>query len=509
MSESELRLNLIEFLKPRETCPHGILVLVDDAHWLNANLLDELRVLSGIVHDGEHRCHLVLTGNRTFEEALADPQNDSLAQRVASRTYLGNLSSLETPEYVRIHLRRAGGGNRQFFTDDALQKVYDLTRGIPRTINQLCDHALVLCALNGHSIVDDAVLNQAWQEVQQFPIASSTGSVSSGTMTAPDESWSTIEYGLLDLDEAPATSEANSPASDADSKAPRAVERRESERHEHEAVTDRVHAAKEPQTNWTSATDWSAESYETTTNDDSERTINLGPDKTTRRSIASSNPFEEDFEEVEDVPLRVIELSSRHNASAVQLTRNDIPESQRSDASHGPSESAPPYQMSPSLFAETSTPPIAPEVVTPPSYQASDLEAYITMIESRRQGVTSTPPKTTPEAKDVARVDTREVDSIPSFAMDPSMDPRDYPYVVPRSLRMHSVANETKKTGPTDDRDMIVVNRPHPSNPAVIAEENKTEGDDVADTRQTPIGKGKAIRIEYRQLFDQLRQAQS
>ncbi len=202
MAEGELRLAFTEFLRPHEGCRHGVLILIDDAHWLNSGLLDELRMLSGISHQGQLRCHLIMTGNRHLEETLLDPQNDSLNQRISSRGQLANLTGSETPEYVRTHLRRAGGGSRQFFNESALQKIQALSGGVPRLVNQLCDAALIACVLHRQEIVDDTTLLKAWQDIEQFP--------SNWPQTTPPlaksvetDSLQSIEFGKLDEDESP------------------------------------------------------------------------------------------------------------------------------------------------------------------------------------------------------------------------------------------------------------------------------------------------------------------
>ena len=70
MSEGELRLSLIDFLKPSEDCQNGILLLVDEAHMLPTSLLDEIRLLTNFVRDGKPRAQLVLAGSPKLEENL-------------------------------------------------------------------------------------------------------------------------------------------------------------------------------------------------------------------------------------------------------------------------------------------------------------------------------------------------------------------------------------------------------------------------------------------------------
>lgn len=170
LSESELRLELADYLRPGPHCPQGLLCLVDDAHCLAEDLLDELRVLSGFTRAGQLRCQMILTGTQRLEELLFSPRQESFSQKISARSYLAPLNQTETAEYVRAHLRRAGGGNREFFTPDALKQAHRLSQGVPRLLNQLCDAALQRCATQGMATVTTELCQQSWAELQRLPL---------------------------------------------------------------------------------------------------------------------------------------------------------------------------------------------------------------------------------------------------------------------------------------------------------------------------------------------------
>lgn len=214
LSESELRLELADYLRPGPHCPNGLLCLVDDADCLAEELMDELRLISGIMRGGQIRCQLVLTGNQRLEEMLGSPRQESLNQKISARNYLGALSQAETAEYIRAHLRRAGGGNREFFTDESLRQVHKLSQGVPRLVNQLCDAALQRCVRMGASSVTPAICIDCWTEIQRLPVDGmelnapahhthreneKTFSISSMQVRA--ERNTGVEFGLLDEEE--------------------------------------------------------------------------------------------------------------------------------------------------------------------------------------------------------------------------------------------------------------------------------------------------------------------
>jgi general secretion pathway protein A len=104
MDEGELRLGLIDALRPSDSCRNGILLLVDEAHTLPLRLLDEIRMITNVVRDGQPRARLVLAGGSAMEERFANPKMESFNQRIAARCYLQSLSREETYEYVRAQL---------------------------------------------------------------------------------------------------------------------------------------------------------------------------------------------------------------------------------------------------------------------------------------------------------------------------------------------------------------------------------------------------------------------
>ena len=170
MDEGELRLSLIDHLQPSEGGPEGLLLLVDEAHTLPLRLLEEIRLLSNLVRDGQTRIRLVLSGGMALEERLANPKLESLHQRIAARCYLQPCGRDETIYYVQQQLRRAGGDADALLTGDAQSSIHTATDGIPRLINQLCDHALLLSALSGIKPVPATGIEEAWADLQQLPV---------------------------------------------------------------------------------------------------------------------------------------------------------------------------------------------------------------------------------------------------------------------------------------------------------------------------------------------------
>ncbi|MCU0959293.1 MAG: AAA family ATPase [Pirellulaceae bacterium] len=167
--EGELRLALIDALEPTEACPHGMVLIVDEAHVLPLRLLEEIRLITNVVRQGEPRVRLVLAGGMLLEERLAAPRLESLNQRVAARCYLQAMNRDETLAYVRAQIAAVGGDPHRVFAADALTAVHRATDGVPRLVNQLCDHVMLMAAVGRRAPIDAAGVEEAWADLQQLP----------------------------------------------------------------------------------------------------------------------------------------------------------------------------------------------------------------------------------------------------------------------------------------------------------------------------------------------------
>ncbi|MDZ4819213.1 MAG: AAA family ATPase [Planctomycetota bacterium] len=191
LEENELRLSLLDHLLG-DNSP-GLLLLIDESHTLSIRLLEELRLISNLAQHGEQCVRMVLAGGSRLEERFASPKLESFNQRLAARCYLQAFDRAETREYVRALVHAAGGDPDRIFTSDALDAVQTATDGIPRLINQVCDHALILACAGGTSRIDRHGIEEAWADLQQLP---SPWNNTAETTALPVAS-ETIEFGIL------------------------------------------------------------------------------------------------------------------------------------------------------------------------------------------------------------------------------------------------------------------------------------------------------------------------
>lgn len=169
MDEGELRLAMVDHLTLGEDCPRGMLLLADEAHTLPLRLLEEIRMITNLASEGQPRARLVLAGGSMLEERFASPKLDSFSQRVVARCYLDSFNREETQGYIHSQIGWAGGEGEQVISLEACHAVYQATDGVPRLINQVCDHALLLACAAGRQPVDGAAVEEAWADLQQLP----------------------------------------------------------------------------------------------------------------------------------------------------------------------------------------------------------------------------------------------------------------------------------------------------------------------------------------------------
>jgi type II secretory pathway predicted ATPase ExeA len=169
MDEGELLLALMEFLQPNRSSKAGLLLLVDEAHTLPPAVLEGLRTITNVTRNGQPQVHLVLSGGLALEERFAHPELSCFNQRVAARCYLHPLNYDDTCAYVHWQIAQAGASPNRLVAHDAWQPIYHATDGIPRLINQVCDHALMLACTAQRCPLDGRGIEEAWADLQQLP----------------------------------------------------------------------------------------------------------------------------------------------------------------------------------------------------------------------------------------------------------------------------------------------------------------------------------------------------
>jgi general secretion pathway protein A len=120
------------------------LLIIDEAHKLSLDLLEEIRLLGNFESASEKFLQILLVGQSELDDLLNRPDLRQFKQRIALRLYIEALTPTEVREYVCFRWAKAGAQSPPPFTPDALQGVAQWSQGIPRLVNSICDTALLM-----------------------------------------------------------------------------------------------------------------------------------------------------------------------------------------------------------------------------------------------------------------------------------------------------------------------------------------------------------------------------
>ena len=158
-------------------------LVIDEAQSIPYELLEEIRLLSNIETTTTKLLNVVLTGQPELSDRLNDTSLRQLKQRISLRCQLRPMELNETASYIAGRIRIAGGRPEQVFTREAVAAVFEASGGLPRTVNVLCDNALI-----GGFASQVKPINAAFVEevCRDFDIRDSTGSIAP-VLSLPDQ----------------------------------------------------------------------------------------------------------------------------------------------------------------------------------------------------------------------------------------------------------------------------------------------------------------------------------
>jgi hypothetical protein len=149
-----------------ERCREGRVpvLIVDEAQGLPLHVLEEIRLLLNLETPQEKLLQIVLAGQPELEEKLNRPETRQLKQRISLRCKTAPLTPKEARDYIQVRLDVAGAGGRSIFSPDAVDAVHAYSRGIPRVMNLLCEHALIDAYAGNMRIVPARVVEDVARE---------------------------------------------------------------------------------------------------------------------------------------------------------------------------------------------------------------------------------------------------------------------------------------------------------------------------------------------------------
>jgi type II secretory pathway predicted ATPase ExeA len=135
-------------------------LILDDAHRLPAESLDELRLLSNLDFDRAAPFSLLLCGQPALRTKLEQPELTSLQQRIGLRASLSPLCERDSGDYLERRLRAVGAA-ASIFRPAAVDKLFERTRGVPREINNCALAAMLAACAAGKKLVEQSDIEDA------------------------------------------------------------------------------------------------------------------------------------------------------------------------------------------------------------------------------------------------------------------------------------------------------------------------------------------------------------
>ena len=142
-----------------------VALLIDEAHRLQPELLEGLRLLSNLETDKRKLLSLLLVGQNELEQTLQLPGMRALRQRISAWYRLRPLTRRESADYIRHRLQVADSSGGFEITGPACLVAHHYARGVPRRLNQICERALLAAFSSYGKRVDDALMRRAALDV--------------------------------------------------------------------------------------------------------------------------------------------------------------------------------------------------------------------------------------------------------------------------------------------------------------------------------------------------------
>jgi general secretion pathway protein A len=160
---------LHNFLLDRYSRNEQVILIIDEAQTLPPALLEEVRLLTNLETTKNKLLQVILVGQPELDTVLNSHPFRQLKQRVSLRFHLQPLGPAETREYIENRLNRAGAVDNRIFTDKALKKIFEYSRGVPRLINLISDHALLAGYTENKKVIGPKIIKEAVRKAEGLP----------------------------------------------------------------------------------------------------------------------------------------------------------------------------------------------------------------------------------------------------------------------------------------------------------------------------------------------------
>jgi general secretion pathway protein A len=160
---------LNKFLIKESNKGNNVVLIVDESQDLGVSQLEQIRLLSNLETEKEKLLQIILVGQTELYEKLQSPELSQIRQRIAVYFHLRPLDKEDIKDYIYhrllIAMRNPAAVQSVIFTDAAVESIYRYTHGSPRTINMLCDRALLAGFVEETNSIDENIIEKCVREM--------------------------------------------------------------------------------------------------------------------------------------------------------------------------------------------------------------------------------------------------------------------------------------------------------------------------------------------------------
>jgi len=166
-TKSQFLIAFEAFLTKLQQRERHFLLVIDEAHKLSFELLEEIRLLSNLETAEEKLISIFLVGQPELNDRLSEPRCRPLLQRISARYHIPPLDAKETREYVMTRLRKAGSKRaEEIFPNKTIDAIHQYSQGYPRMINILADNSLLLGYSKGEGKIWPSMVKSCYQDLR-------------------------------------------------------------------------------------------------------------------------------------------------------------------------------------------------------------------------------------------------------------------------------------------------------------------------------------------------------
>ncbi len=169
-NKTELLAQIGKLLEERHRRGLRTVLIVDEAHELSDQVLEEIRLLLNFESDNAKHLQIILTGQPELREKLKQTNLRQLKQRIALRCKMPALPTVdEVGHYITQRLQIAGATTPNIFTLGAIDFIFQCSEGIPRQINNLCDNAMIAAYAANENTIGRAIIEEVAENLDLLP----------------------------------------------------------------------------------------------------------------------------------------------------------------------------------------------------------------------------------------------------------------------------------------------------------------------------------------------------